>query len=86
MIDFHREFCTKSLNKVIYLATEGLDYRTVIEENELIFVFEKSEKSSVISNNYNRILKGEEISVNLTKYMQVSREINNVIREYRKRK
>lgn len=86
MIDFDREFVVKSLNKVIYLVTEGLEYREEINENEVLFIFEKSEESNKISDKYKRMLNGEEVMINLTKYTEVNREINNKIREYRKRK
>lgn len=86
MVDFDREFVVKSINKVIYMITEGLEYRDEIDEDGVLFIFPKSEESKAITYNYKRMLQGEEVTVNLTKYMEVSREINNKIREYRKRK
>lgn len=86
MLDFDREFVVKSINKVIYMITEGLEYRDEIDEDGVLFIFPKSEESKAITYNYKRMLQGEEVTVNLTKYMEVSREINNKIREYRKRK
>jgi len=86
MVDFDREFIVRSLNKAIYMVTEGVEYREEIDENEVIFIFPKSEESKEITYNYKRMLQGEEVTVNLTKYMEVSREINNKVRECRKRK
>lgn len=84
MVNFEKEFAVKSIYKTIYMITEGLDYREEIEENEIIFIFQKSEESQKISDNYKKMLNGENIMVNLTKYKQVTREINNKISEYRK--
>ncbi|GEM_PF-3549589 len=83
MVDFDREFIVRSINKVIYMVTEGLEYREEVDEKGVIFIFEKSEKSKEITDKYKKMLQGEEVMVNLTKFMEVSREINNVIREYR---
>ncbi|WP_346913781.1 DUF5659 domain-containing protein [Clostridium sp.] len=85
MVDFDREFIARSINKVIYFVTMGLEYREEVEDNEVIFIFQKSEESKEINDKYKRMLQGEEITVNLTRYMQVSREINGKVREYRKR-
>lgn len=84
MVDFDREFITKSINKVIYLVTEGLEYREEINENEVLFIFEKSEESNKISDKYKRMLNGEEVMINLTKYTEVSREINSKVKKLRK--
>lgn len=86
MIDFDREFIVRSINKVIYMVTEGLKYREEVDEKGVIFIFEKREKSKEITDKYKKMLQGEEVMVNLTKFMEVSREINSKVREYRKRK